>query len=905
MTVRKYIENNIEQTIDHDYDITVHPDSWVLSNRSHFSNWIDKTFKYKKTSAKTKQGDCEEGEFCPRKSKMHLFARQDFIKDYLQYDSPYRGLLVYHGLGSGKTCSSIVAAEILMNHTDVMVMLPASLRDNFINEIMKCGCVFYQKEKRHWVFIKETNDMISRIRTVLKISNKLLKQNNGIWVPLDDSEPNYEILSENSKNQIQQQIHDMIHQRYEFKNYNGLRESSIKKMVEDKKNPFDNKTIIIDEIHNLISRIVNGRKIGTALYKLLMNAKNCKLILLSGTPIINYPHEVAYILNLLAGPQIQYQLTINKESYFNKDDIDAYLNSNEFIDDFNVDMSNKKITISLVPNGFKIVDKSSSKVQRVHSSKVNSNDVILQDIIYHIKSHFKVDISKKIYTKEYTLFPESKEEFDDLFINESKSTVKNEYIFMKRAMGMISYYDSFDTKLYPDSSIESVPVEMTDNQFAVYEKARIQERKQESSSSKKNKSENTSSQVYRFFSRAVCNFVFPETIKRPFPSKMSDMNNEIDNDGILDEIIEDEEIKEDKNQAYQKELEKCLITLKNNRDKYLSYDKVQQYSPKIKKIIENIQNTEGNVLVYSQFRTVEGLGLLGMTLETNGWSEFKIMKTNDGEWKLNMTEEELKKPSYAAFTGNNEESKIILKIFNNNTDDIPQSISKVLHGRNNLHGNIIKLLMITQSGAEGISLKNTRQVHIMEPYWNHIRIQQVIGRAIRAYSHIALPKEERNVKVFLYYSTFTERQKGLSVTIRIKDKSVTSDEYLYDIAKRKKSITESLVNMMKRASVDCALHAKDHTDLTCFSLPSNIDNNIIIKQPDISLEELNSSFKNKINKNEWSGKLLQTKKGNFLIKDDTDDVYDYDIYLESGKIVKIGKIITDEITKTKRIQLTF
>ena len=45
----------------------------------------------------------------------------------------------------------------------------------------------------------------------------------------------------------------------------------------------------------------------------------------------------------------------------------------------------------------------------------------------------------------------------------------------------------------------------------------------------------------------------------------------------------------------------------------------------------------------------------------------------------------------------------------------------------NKMGNIIKVLMITSSGAEGISLMNVRGVHIMEPYWNRVRIEQVIG----------------------------------------------------------------------------------------------------------------------------------------------------------------------------------
>ena len=72
---------------------------------------------------------------------------------------------------------------------------------------------------------------------------------------------------------------------------------------ENKVNPFSNKVVIIDEAHNLISRIVNKLSSATALsmkiYKYLMDAENCKIILLSGTPIINYPNEIGIFFNII------------------------------------------------------------------------------------------------------------------------------------------------------------------------------------------------------------------------------------------------------------------------------------------------------------------------------------------------------------------------------------------------------------------------------------------------------------------------------------------------------------------------------------------------------------------------------------------------------------------------------
>ena len=125
--------------------------------------------------------------------------------------------------------------------------------------------------------------------------------------------------------------------------------------------------------------------------------------------------------------------------------------------------------------------------------------------------------------------------------------------------------------------------------------------------------------------------------------------------------------------------------------------------------------------------------------------------------------------------------------------------------------------MITASGAEGISLKNVRYVHLMEPYWHPVRLRQVIGRANRICSHTNLPEDDRTVDVFLYLMVFSEAQllSEKSTELRIKDKSkikantpVTSDEALYEIATLKECITSQLLTAVKEASIDCALHAK-------------------------------------------------------------------------------------------------
>ena len=102
--------------------------------------------------------------------------------------------------------------------------------------------------------------------------------------------------------------------------------------------------------------------------------------------------------------------------------------------------------------------------------------------------------------------------------------------------------------------------------------------------------------------------------------------------------------------------------------------------------------------------------------------------------------------------------------------------------------------MITSSGSEGINLRNTRYVHIMEPYWHPVRLEQVIGRARRICSHKALPLALQTVEVFVYLMIFSPEQLKSDDAIELKRKDlskgvpkqpITSDQYLYEISEIK------------------------------------------------------------------------------------------------------------------------
>jgi hypothetical protein len=907
------LANNILRLIEQGnklmFDINVSPKVWALPNRVQFNNWIDETFKYdaisfNNPSIKTRKSQMkdEQQDACNTKAdSVELFSHQKFIKDYIQYDSPYRGLFVFHGLGTGKTCSAVASAEVLLKNMNVVVLLPASLKPNFIDEIKKCGNMFF-KLKQHWIFVTKSKfiDDVSSVAKLMSLDTKFINKQDGVWIPTSDNQPNFSSLSIEDQDSIIKQIDNMIKNRFTFISYNGLTKKAVAEMTEGGKNPFDNQCVIIDEVHNFVSKIVNGRQIGQAMYKLLMSAKNFKLICLSGTPIINYPNEIAYLVNLLCGYRTTHTLKLAKTAPFVLDDIKRTLDSNSYIDYYSIDENNKSISIVFVPEGFKLVGKDNGLIAR-DDKNMTHNDMLQQVSL-------KFPPSKRTIKQEKAL-PEEQEEFNRYFINFGTNKVSNPKLFMKRVIGTVSFYSTYSPALYPSVSKYEVALPMTDYQFPIYEEARAKEHKKESLSKNKNDSDNpfaSTGQVYRFYSRAICNFVFPEDIKRPFPSKLSLTKGELET--IDEDDVENINASKSASASAPKKLEKDEYVMELNKaldalsyemhqkQSNLNTDNISKYSPKFKYILDKIQSLYGNALVYSQFRKIEGLGVLGLVLRANGYAELKLKKLSTGDWDIDIDKEDMKKPKFAMFTGNNDESKIILKIFNSDFETLPDNIKrklpllKSLNEDTNLHGSLIKVFMITQSGAEGISLKNVRQVHITEPYWNHVRMDQVVGRAVRTCSHVALPANERHVDVFTYYTSLTTEQLDKSFTLRTKDKGLTTDEYIYNIAKRKASIIESILDLIKKAAVDCGINAKKHKNVKCFSFPTNMNNDELVFNHNITDDPLDYQYETDIVKVDWEGKVLKTKFGNFLVNTTNNNVYDYDLYVDSGKLLKIGEL---------------
>jgi hypothetical protein len=950
--------------------------TYYMNNRQIFVSFINSLFNdYKKELENVENEDS-----CEKKgsSTFSLLTHQKIVRDYLNLYTPYRGLLLYHGLGSGKTCTSIAIAEGMKSNKQVFVMTPASLKMNFFSEMKKCGDDIYRKNQ-YWEFVSIDGkpEFVGVLAKALSLSTDYIRKNGGAWLVNINKETNYETLEPSQQQQLDDQLNEMIRNKYRDINYNGMNENKMKILTgNNTRNPFDNSVIVIDEAHNFVSRIVNKitskKSISYRLYDYIMNAKNAKVVLLTGTPIINYPNEIGILYNLLRGYIKTWTIPIEweKKGKLDINTIVTMLDEGKLKTFDNVEFSDNKLKITRNPFGFintkkRGVAKGTKKkekkggaeeyyeggnaLEKYNGVKLDesgniSNDEFFEKVLAILKKNGVRVLDKQITIMNHKALPDIKKDFIKEFVDEDTENAKNLNLLQRRILGLTSYFRSAQEELLPsyvkteEGDIYHIEkTEMTDHQFSLYEKIRKVEYEKEKAAKqhermKKPKEDELFeiSSTYRIFSRAACNFAFPSSIERPVPdvkegenidenimdgveNNEADINIEQTEEGSVNEE-DTETITENKRVNYAKRIEKAMMDLNkekenSNEKEYLSKSELMNYSPKFAKILENITNmeNEGLHLLYSHFRTMEGIGIMRLILLANGFAEFKIKKVND-VWTLVEAEQDKQKPKFVLYTGTEtaEEKEIIRNIYNSMWEYVPSTISEKLKEKNenNHYGEIIKVIMITSSGAEGINLRNTRFVHIVEPYWHMVRVEQVVGRARRICSHEDLPTDLRNVKVYLYIATLSEAQrkdeKHIELLIRDVSKMdgstpVTTDETLYELASRKQKINNQILNAIKETAVDCNLYSavnkKGDENLVCYGY-GKVESNAFSSYPSFERDKQEKSGK-EVNKINWQGQIIMDNGVQYALNTDTKEVYDYVDYLnakESGMALDVGPV---------------
>ena len=299
----------------------------------------------------------------------------------------------------------------------------------------------------------------------------------------------------------------MIMYKYKFISYNGLRQSHIQSLSENYEiNPFTNKVVVIDEAHNFVSRIVNKLRtnnkssISLKLYEYLLSAENCKIVLLSGTPIINYPNEIATLYNILRG--YIYVLScklIETNKKYNESNLIKLLKDNNLYQHIDIiSYNNLTKTLTITKNPFNFVKSDNEDKNMVEFSKetIYLNAFIDKLLDIFMKNNVNLTYNIKNGKKQYVnveaklCLPDDSEKFKETFIDKN-SNVKNSEMFKKRIIGLTSYFRSAQEGLMPDYNFKDnfkiKEIEFSDFQFGIYEEARAQERTMEKKNKQKRK----------------------------------------------------------------------------------------------------------------------------------------------------------------------------------------------------------------------------------------------------------------------------------------------------------------------------------------------------------------------------------------------------------------------------------
>ncbi len=914
----------------------------VSQHRKAYVKWINEEF-YKRLQKLNPE------------SSLNIF--QKLVQSYLALNTPYRGLLVYHGLGTGKTATAISLAEGLSGQMRINTLLPASLEANFISEITGdpvTGKMGWGKDElntdNQWSFIS-LQDINEEFKDKYKLDGRVLrriqnatvkeikKKHNdkslekeaknirGFFIP-DPSGKSLDDLTLVEREFVIQEINYLIRTKYNFIHYNPfpkvkssvisefqneesdededlrLLDKEEKKNIEthnlrivkdlekrlkfNRKNfnidsPFYGECIIIDEVHNFVRQILNpSSKPSKVFYDWIINAENVKLVFLSGTPVINMPSEIAVLYNMLKGLIKIYTFTIKTDmdnEVVTKKLNEIYYEKPSLIELFFVEKKQGKLVISFIQEradfesimdpedenqviytvqnrkeGLRTFDEFISEIYSgLHKLFSDDNIIPAKEFFDELSPRSKVSLLRgksEEYDKDLEIpFNRQQRLFDILeddklidmtdndnfmrYFFEGRETLpEQKRILLKRMlMGLTSYYpidrsSIVDMPIVNDPEIIAeefedykivqnmnvIPCMMSQTQFEKYSEMWSKEKAIDKLAMMRNYSEESPFH-YHMRTRQTCNMIY------------------IDDDFRTTKETEENkgEIEHMKSQTFQKIMD--TRSLEISKDLKLLSPKMYQIMKNIQKYMTADDKPKGKILFYSDFRSDGGSEAFELVLRSNGYEKFNHKDPQSEPGKR-----------YTFITGaeGQEERKLNKDYFND---------------ENNKRGEYIQIMIISSAGAEGISLTCVRQVHILEPFWNYVRIDQVLGRAIRMKSHLDLPKEDRNVEQYLYLSVLpkgvtlettytslkndpnktwivpewpedsikTELSKPENKSIReILDSIIkinvdsggeSADIHLFEIMERKYRVSLEINSVIKESSLDCIQHTKDDPEL--------------------------------------------------------------------------------------------
>ena len=757
----------------------------------------------------------EEGETLCAKN-FELAPHQQFIRNFLSSNTPYNSLLLYHGLGTGKTCSAIGVSEEMrtylkqMNISErIIIVASPNVQENFKMQLFDERKLYFKNNS--WNidncagknFLKEINSISNKKITKEQIIRNVKNAINSSYLFMGYIEFANYIIKNTNKN-----IEDV----------SDIKERE--KIISNKiQNLFNNRLVIIDEIQNVRVDSNENKLVAQELLKVVKHVNNMKLLLLSATPMYNSYREIVWLLNLMN--MNDKKVTISVNDVFDK--TGNFLKDEKTGEEIGIKLLKRKANgyISYVrgenPYSFpyriwpdQFDNTKSIKKLDFEYPKIQLNNKIIKDPIKHLS----------IYTNKIGNYQEKAYNYIIKNIQELKKDSKSKIDFENLDTFGYNVLQKLIECLiiaYPNDKIEDMTGGASnDDEEAIKEQKesvkleQLPEVEQPSEEEKESIEEPVISEVEQPSEEEK------ESIEEPIISEVEQPTEE--EKESIEEPLESEKLAEQEVERYSNiELDTKELVGKNglnNIMKYkvsssppsrydfeftnkkynniFAYDKIEKYSSKIKSILDNILNSEGIILIYSQYID-GGLIPLALALESMGFTRygetkslFKIppnekLDVNTYLPKSSVDKDKFKSAKYTMITGDK-------TITPNYITDL-----KAATNDSNKNGEDIKVILISQAGSEGIDFKCIRQVHILDPWYNMNRIEQIIGRGVRTCSHSSLTFIKRNVSIYLHGLLLNNNQESV-------------DLYLYRIAESKAIKIGEVSRILKQISIDCILN---------------------------------------------------------------------------------------------------
>ena len=634
-------------------------------------------------------------------AEFELLPHQVFVKNFLSFQTPYNALLLYHSLGTGKTCSSIGIAEEMRSY----------MKQVGINQrILIVASPNVQKNFRLQLF-----------------DERKLVNNDGVW-SLDTcvgssilKEINPTNLKGLNKETVVKQINALINQSYVFIGYFELTNYIKRKILVDDESVysekdrkalkikrirsiFDNRLIIIDEVHNI--RMTNDNKKNQKTAGLLMEvvkyAHNLRLLLLSATPMYNSYKEIIMLTNLMNS--VDKRSTIKEDEVFDK-------------------------------NGEFLPERTTTDGRKLEGGR----ELLKRKLTGYV-SYVR---GENPYTFPFRVYP-------DAFAPEHMLDPKA--------------YPSLQMNKRPiDAPLQNLPVYLSEigeyqqkgYDFIInYLRNKSFNRADMYGAMREMPTfENMESFGFMNLKQPLeaLNMVFPN----PILDSVTSVGGENDED-IAKSIIG----KEGLSNVMTYKTTKSPYMLKSEYEykpevleKYgriFSPGEIAKYSNKISSICNSVKTSTGIVIVYSQYID-GGVVPLALALEEMGFSRFGSSAHTKSLFKTPPTE------AIDALTMLPREQGVVFNpakyiILSGDPSFSADNLADIKHvtNSNNKNGEKVKVILITKAASEGLDFKNIRQVHILDPWYNLNRTEQTIGRGVRNLSHCQLPFAERNVEIYLH-----------------------------------------------------------------------------------------------------------------------------------------------------------